>query len=57
MLQWFDWLGINIAECPTNLAEFMPYFFNVLLGFCCVAGIFQLIRWGVDGMTKGGRNL
>ena len=53
---WLGFTGVDFVP-PVNLAEFFPYFFSCLLSFCIVAGFFQLIRFVVGGIAKGGRYL
>ncbi|MEG1953026.1 MAG: hypothetical protein RR115_02180 [Hydrogenoanaerobacterium sp.] len=54
--QWLGFTGINFIP-PENLASFFPYFFNCLLAFCLIAGFFQLVRFAIGGIAKGGRYL
>lgn len=55
LAEWLGFVGTDFVA-PETLAEFFPYFFTCLLGFCLVAGILQLVRFVVGGMTRGGRS-
>lgn len=54
--EFFGLLGLD-TTAPMTALEFFPWYMSFVLGFCLVAGSLQLIRWTVDALTKGGRNL
>ncbi len=54
--EFFGLLGLD-TTAPMTLLEFFPWFMSLVLGFCVIAGVLQLFRWAVEGVTRGGRNI